>query len=578
MSAEPTLDLRCQRNGRNGKYTVTATMDGEVIHQDVIDPAKVADRKTFLDALCKNRPGIDRNAADRELQRIRLTLAQKPWPPTQLPAQADLPAEADHLDHDDPHRLALIFMQRYHHNDTYGLRYWNDGFWIWDGSAYRAASMREITAQLNMTIRAEFDRLYNAAMKVWTARRPGKDDKPPPSPRKVTRTIVADALQALQGLSLLTVAKCPTMPAWLDEDLEKLWPAAELLPAKNGLHHLPTLVAGKQGYSSIPPTPLFFSSSALDYDLDLTAPEPRLWLNFLNQLWPNDPQSIACLQQMFGYMLSPDTRHHKIFLIHDPPRAGKGTIERVLTAVVGPKNVAHPTLASLGTNFGLAPLVTASIAIINDARFTRRTDTSQVVERLLSISGEGAQTLDRKYCEAWSGNLPTRFIVLANETPCFPDSSLAMANRFIALRLTRSFLGKEDINLTDRLKSELQGILLWSIEGWHMLRTIGRFVQPESGLQLIEELENLSSSIACFVRDRCITGPEHNILVDRLHEAWSDYCTLINEKEIGNTSTLGRALRTVVPELETRPERGEKTSSEKNYIRRFYGIDLRPNL
>jgi hypothetical protein len=41
MSAEPTLDLLFQRNGRNAKYTVTATMDGEAIYKDVIAPTKL---------------------------------------------------------------------------------------------------------------------------------------------------------------------------------------------------------------------------------------------------------------------------------------------------------------------------------------------------------------------------------------------------------------------------------------------------------------------------------------------------------------------------------------------------------
>ena len=41
---------------------------------------------------------------------------------------------------------------------------------------------------------------------------------------------------------------------------------------------------------------------------------------------------------------------------------------RVHTALMGRENVATPTLASLQTNFGLAPLIGKPLAIISDAR------------------------------------------------------------------------------------------------------------------------------------------------------------------------------------------------------------------
>ena len=66
-------------------------------------------------------------------------------------------------------------------------------------------------------------------------------------------------------------------------------------------------------------------------------------------------------------------------------------IARVLAALIGRKNVAGPTLNSLGGEFGLAPLIGKTLAVISDARFAGK-DASVVVERLLSISGEDALT------------------------------------------------------------------------------------------------------------------------------------------------------------------------------------------
>jgi putative DNA primase/helicase len=176
------------------------------------------------------------------------------------------------------------------------------------------------------------------------------------------------------------------------------------------------------------------------------------------------PDSIQSLREFVGYVLSGRTDMHKILLFIGPPRSGRGTIARVLAALLGHANVASPALASLCTQFGLAPLIGKPLAIIGDARLGRA-DHSQVVERLLSISGEDMLTIDRKYREAWTGKLSTRFLIISNELPGFADASGAIASRFIILTLQESFLGREDHALTERLLKELSGILRWALEG-----------------------------------------------------------------------------------------------------------------
>src|SRR5690606_18483898 len=101
----------------------------------------------------------------------------------------------------------------------------------------------------------------------------------------------------------------------------------------------------------------YFATSALGVDFDPHAAEPERWLAFLRQLWPEDNDSIRLLQEWTGYLLTPDTRQQKALLLVGPKRSGKGTIARVHTALLGNASVANPTLASLGTNFGLWPLI-----------------------------------------------------------------------------------------------------------------------------------------------------------------------------------------------------------------------------
>jgi putative DNA primase/helicase len=277
------------------------------------------------------------------------------------------------------------------------------------------------------------------------------------------------------------------------------------------------------------------------------------------------------LQEWAGYLLTADTRQQKILLLVGPKRSGKGTIARVFRGLLGADNVAGPTLSSLGTNFGLWPLLGKSAAIISDARLSGRTDTATVTERLLSISGEDSLTVDRKNLTPVTVKLPVRFIILTNELPRLGDASGALAGRMIVLRLSHSWYGREDITLSDRLLAELPGILLWAIRGWQRLRERGYFVQPDAGKELLVELEDLSSPIAAFVRERCAVEPGHRAAVSDLFSAWRGWCEVKGRKEPGNEQTFGRDLLAAVPSLRrVRPREGD------DRYRAYEGISLRP--
>ena len=151
---------------------------------------------------------------------------------------------------------------------------------------------------------------------------------------------------------------------------------------------------------------------------------------------PHDLRSKDVLCHWFGYVISGMTRLQKILLLYGPSRAGKGTIARILTALAGPRNCCAPTLGSLAGPFGLQPLIGMSLAIVGDARLSGRSDSAVIVERLLSISGEDAVTIDRKCMKSISMRLATRFTLMTNELPRLADAAGVFSSRLVLLRLT----------------------------------------------------------------------------------------------------------------------------------------------
>ena len=224
-------------------------------------------------------------------------------------------------------------------------------------------------------------------------------------------------------------------------------PVDQVLPCANGLLNIKT----RKLY---PHNPAFFSLNVLAVEFNPDAPSPKVWEKFRNDLWPDYGNEDTALKHMFAYFLTSDMSRHKIYMMVGPPRSGKGTIGRVLEALIGPDNVVFPTVTNFSSNFGLQPLIGKQLAIIPDARFGRR-DQQRVAERLLSISGEDSLTVERKYKNAWTGRLKVRFLILSNELPSIPDTAGALRSRLAIFMLTNSFFGREDLKLTDKLLKEL---------------------------------------------------------------------------------------------------------------------------
>lgn len=379
------------------------------------------------------------------------------------------------------------------------------------------------------------------------------------APFNPTKSKVENVMDAVRAEAHLTARLQP--PLWLNGD-PGIDPR-DILPTTGGLLHLGTRRV-------MPGTANFFAKAGVAFAYDPAAPIPTLWLRFLNQLWPGDEQSQQVLQEFFGYALTPRTHFQKMLLIVGPKRGGKGTIGRVLRQLLGPEHVCAPTLASLGTQFGMSTLIDKPLAIISDARIGGRTDTSVVVERLLSISGEDTISVPRKFLPDWTGPLPTRFMVLTNELPRIEDSAGAFISRFIVLTLRESFFGKEDHELSERLMLELPGILNWALDGLDRLRARGRFVQPSAADDMIREFEELSSPIAAFVRDRCRLDAGACTPCDQLFAEWGHWCLASGREHPGTVQTFGRNLRAAVPAIgDSRPNIGDKR------VRCYDGIRLR---
>lgn len=371
-----------------------------------------------------------------------------------------------------------------------------------------------------------------------------------------TKNRVANVLEALAAETQLSRTHRP--PVWLDGAPTGAPDPAAVLSCRNGLLDL-------SDYTLHPHTPALFSLNALPFDYVSDAAPPTAWLEFLDTIWPEDTAAKEVLQELFGLALTADTTHQKAFLIVGPKRSGKGTIARVLTEMLGAANVCSPTLSSLSMNFGLAPLIGKRLAIVSDARLSGKADQAVIAERILAITGEDGLTIDRKFRDAWTGKLDVRFLVLTNELPRLTDSSGALASRFIVLVMTRSFYGKEDRGLLEKLRPELPGILRWSLAGLERLKGRGHFVPPASAVEAVREMEDLGSPIGAFLRETCVVDASSAVRCDELYRVWGEWCRAHGRDHAGTTQVFGRDLGAAIPGLRVSQHRDKQGKLHRYY-------------
>jgi putative DNA primase/helicase len=356
----------------------------------------------------------------------------------------------------------------------------------------------------------------------------------------VTSGRMNDILNAMRAICHLPASD--RAPRWLDGREDDPF---DYLPCANGL-----LSLSKRAL--VPMTPRLFTLSGVTFNYEAQAPTPMRWLRLLHELLPEDMESQDAIQEWIGYLLTSHTHFQKMLLLVGPARSGKGTIGRVIQRLLGAERVCAPTLSGLAMPFGSAVLIDKSVALIADARLSGRADSSILTERLLSISGEDPQTIQRKFLTDWNGPVPVRFMLMTNELPRIEDASGALASRFLLLVLRESFLGREDHGLFEALIPELPGILNWALDGWARLSARGRFVQPSTSALVLQEFKDLGSPIAAFLRDRTV---RRGLIPKRaLYDLWKVWCKDTGRDHPGTTQNFGRQLRAAVPWLnEGRP-------------------------
>lgn len=304
----------------------------------------------------------------------------------------------------------------------------------------------------------------------------------------------------------MTGDQCEAPPSWLSESL---FPPHETLPVKNGLLHIPTRTLHER-------TKDFFTLSTSDASYcEYGSPlqHAPAFASMLNRIWGDDRGTQNLLQDVCGYLLTPDPpeqEFQKFFLFRGAARGGKGTTVKIIEALVGsgtcaqiaPENIVRST-------FALMPLIDRRIGLLGDLRLA---DDREVAKKLLPIilkivGGDPVQ-IDRKYKGPYHKRLNSKLILESNTDLGVHDATGALASRIVPIVFPASFVGRENPDAPRQILSEIDAILSWALDGWDRVQARRKrkeplFDLPPTSERELDEIRRQGSAVVTFLNTYC---------------------------------------------------------------------------
>lgn len=265
----------------------------------------------------------------------------------------------------------------------------------------------------------------------------------------------------------------------------------------------------------------FHSSVQVPINFDIKAKCP-LFLKFIKEITYNDVELETLIQEMLGYVLQSSNKAHKAFLLVGNGSNGKSVLADIIQHLVGLENTSNVPLGGLCSSFGLASLVSKllNVASENDCG----TVNSEIFKAL--TSGDRVD-VNIKYQPSISCYLQAKLVFLFNALPSSADYSNGFYRRIIIIPFNRTFNGSEvDVDLTEKLLLELDGILIWALDGLKRLLTNNfRFSNCKASNKCLKQYKSEQNPTGLFLEDCLQPNEKSKIKKSLIFNYYENWCS-----------------------------------------------------
>lgn len=209
-----------------------------------------------------------------------------------------------------------------------------------------------------------------------------------------------------------------------------------------------------------------------------------------------EPEDLEPIQKFFGYLLLPDNRYKKAFVLVGPKDTGKSTFLTLVERFTG--QVSHVSLHDMAAyNHTVASITQSIVNTTNELPKYKLKD----VSLFKSITGNDERTFREIYGRPFPATVRSKFVMASNDLPDFEGMDQTFIDRWILFEFSNVFKKGEDmdVNILDRITTpeEMSGLLNYALDSLAKLLQDGYF-KDESYEEHKAKWSTITSKLADF--------------------------------------------------------------------------------
>lgn len=312
--------------------------------------------------------------------------------------------------------------------------------------------------------------------------------------------------------------------SWSSEYISALELEAELVEKMDKDLHFINLRNGMIDLRTMdlePHHPSYYSTVQVPvkYNPDAKCPQFK---RFLESVFDGDQERINLVQEIMGYVLTKERRLQKAFIFYGVGANGKSVLAEVIRHIAGPDNVSNVPLAKLTDRFGLDNLPGKTVNISTENELG---DKHLNTQNFKAITGGDVVNVEQKYKDSFSCELFCKLLISVNQLPKTLDHSHGYYRRLVIVPFQKVFREEEqDPNLLDKLLTELEGILVFALEGYQRLyRNDYRLSPCQASEKALAAYKAEQNPVLLFVREELRFNPGSSARQSELYPAFQNW-------------------------------------------------------
>lgn len=257
------------------------------------------------------------------------------------------------------------------------------------------------------------------------------------------------------------------------------------------------------------------------FDPAATCPQ---WESFLETVTGGNKELILFLQTAIGYTLTGLTSEQCLFFLHGKGQNGKGVFTTIIEALLGDYSQTAPeSLFVVNKNGGGIPNDLARLVGCRLSVAAELDESAAFAEsRLKTLTGGDTIVARFLHKEYFDFTATHKFWISGNYKPSIKGTDMGIWRRIRLIPFTVTIPEeKKDKRLTEKLKSEMSGILNWAIAGCLRWQSEGLKV-PSCVKRATEEYRAAEDEVGQFITEA--TAPHGEVTKGELHQHYLAWC------------------------------------------------------